>query len=90
MDPMAAAATVIVPFAVRLELPTVAVAVTTSAPLHPVAVYVAATLPVVVTTVPAVAPAVLPPEAAMVASPCATHGELKLTVVVAPVYKVPF
>ena len=77
------------PVAVRLLLPTVAVAVMTSAPLQPFAVYVALTLPVEVITVPGVGPAALPPEAAIVANPCATQGELNVTVTVAAVYSVP-
>jgi hypothetical protein len=68
---------------------TVALAVMTSAPLQPFAVYVALTLPVDVTTVPGVGPAALPPEATIDASPCATHGELNVTVTAAAVYSVP-
>jgi len=89
MDPIAAAATVTVPVAVRLWEPTVAVAVIASGPLQPLAVYVALTLPVVVITVPGLVPAVELPEAAIVASPCATQGELKVTVTDAAVYRVP-
>src|SRR5437660_9245436 len=90
MDPMAAAATVTVPVAVRLLEPTIADVVMTSGPLQPLAVYVALTLPVVVITVPGLVPAVELPEAAIAASPCATQGELKVTVTEAAVYRVPF
>jgi hypothetical protein len=89
MEPTAAAATVIVPVAVKLCEPTVALAVMTSEPLQPLAVYAALTLPVVVVTVPALAPATLLPDAATAASPCATQGELKVTDTEPPVYRVP-
>jgi hypothetical protein len=46
-------------------------------------------LPFVVTTVPGLVPAVLFPDAVMVASPCAKHGELNVTVTELAVYKVP-
>jgi hypothetical protein len=80
MEPVAAEATVTVPVALRLALPTVALAVMTSEPLHPSAVYVASAVPVVVTTVLAVGPAELPPEAVTTAVPAPIHVELKVIV----------
>jgi hypothetical protein len=80
IEPIAAAATVTVPVAVRFVLDTAALAVITSGPLQPFAVYVASMVPVVLATVFAVVPAVLVPDAAMVASPWEMHEELNVTV----------